>query len=178
MIVLQTGGRQEVSMKTIYIIGFMGAGKTTVGQALSKVLRLPVIDTDQQVEKRRGKVIRDIFAEEGEVAFREYEREVLQSLSTPNTIVTTGGGIVENESNRQWMKDNGIIIYLYCDPSVIVERLRDDITRPLFQRENTRAFIEKFKKREPFYEEATIKINTTNKKIEDIVREIEQKVNE
>lgn len=178
MTALQTGGRQEGSMRTIYITGFMGAGKTTVGQALSKVLRLSVVDTDQQIEKRYEKVIRDIFAEEGEVVFRQYESEVLQSLPTMNTIVTTGGGIVEKESNRNWMKQNGIVIYLYCDPHVIATRLRQDITRPLFQKENIEAFIEKFKQRELFYEEATIKIDGTNKQVEDIVREIERKINE
>lgn len=177
MAALQTGGRQQVKMKAIYITGFMGAGKTTVGKALSEVLNLPVIDTDQEIERKYGKIIRDIFTEEGEKVFRQYESEMLQSVPTINTIITTGGGIVEEEINRNWMAKHGIVIYLYCDPHVIAARLHEDITRPLFQKENIGAFIGKFKQREPFYEEATIKVNTTNKQVGDIVKEIKMKIN-
>ena len=165
-------------MKSIYITGYMGAGKTTIGKALSKELDIAVVDTDQKIEEKQGKLIRDIFAEEGENIFRQYESEMLRSLSTSNMIITTGGGIVERAENRQWMKENGTVVYLYCDPYVIAERLREDITRPLFQKENIEAFVKKFENRRAYYEEADIHIDTTNKSVEEIMEELEGKINE
>ena len=164
-------------MKALYIIGFMGSGKTTVGKALSSALHMPVIDTDQCIEEKTKKIIQDIFSEEGEDKFRKYESEVLQSLPTNDYIITTGGGIVEKAENREWMKEHGTVIYLYCDPYVIAERIAGDTTRPLFQKENIGAFVEKFEKREAYYEEATVKIDTTNKSIEAIVQEIQVLIN-
>lgn len=156
----------------------MGAGKTTIGKALSSVLHIPVIDTDQRIEEKTKKIIRDIFSEEGEDVFRKYESEVLQLLPTKDCIITTGGGIVEKAENRQWMKEHGTLIYLYCDPYVIAERIAGDTTRPLFQKENIPSFIEKFEKRQAYYEEAVLKIETTNKSIETIVQEIQTQIKE
>ncbi|AIK37233.1 dephospho-CoA kinase [Bacillus pseudomycoides] len=164
-------------MKSIYITGFMGAGKTTIGRMLSEQLHIPVVDTDQKIEEKQRKEIRDIFAEEGENAFRQYESEMLRSLLTSNVIITTGGGIVERAENRQWMKENGTVVYLYCDPYVIAERLREDTTRPLFQKENIEAFVEKFENRRAYYEEADIYIDTTNKSVEEIMGELLRKIN-
>lgn len=126
-------------MQAIYITGFMGAGKTTIGKALSDKLGIPVVDTDQRIEEKHGKLIRDIFAEEGEISFRQYESAMLQALPTSDIIITTGGGIVESTNNRQWMSENGIVVYLYCDPYVIAERLSEDTTRPLFQKREYRS---------------------------------------
>ncbi|MCP1125144.1 MULTISPECIES: shikimate kinase [Bacillus] len=165
-------------MRALYITGFMGAGKTTIGKALSSVLHIPVIDTDQRIEEKTKKIIRDIFSEEGEDVFRKYESEVLQLLPTKDCIITTGGGIVEKAENRQWMKEHGTVIYLYCDPYVIAERIAGDTTRPLFQKENIPSFIEKFEKRQAYYEEAVLKIDTTNKSIETIVQEIQAQIKE
>ncbi|PEE41829.1 shikimate kinase [Bacillus pseudomycoides] len=164
-------------MKSIYITGFMGAGKTTIGRMLSEQLHIPVVDTDQKIEEKQRKEIRDIFAEEGENAFRQYESEMLRSFLTNNVIITTGGGIVERAENRQWMKENGTVVYLYCDPYVIAERLREDTTRPLFQKENIEAFVEKFENRRAYYEEADIYIDTTNKSVEEIMGELLRKIN-
>ncbi|WP_018765811.1 shikimate kinase [Bacillus sp. 105MF] len=164
-------------MKSIYITGFMGAGKTTIGRMLSEQLHIPVVDTDQKIEEKQRKEIRDIFAKEGENAFRQYESEMLRSLLTSNVIITTGGGIVERAENRQWMKENGTVVYLYCDPYVIAERLREDTTRPLFQKENIEAFVEKFENRRAYYEEADIYIDTTNKSVEEIMGELLRKIN-
>lgn len=164
-------------MKSIYITGFMGAGKTTIGRMLSEHLHIPVVDTDQKIEEKQRKEIRDIFTEEGENAFRQYESEMLRSLLKSNVIITTGGGIVERAENRQWMKENGTVVYLYCDPYVIAERLREDTTRPLFQKENIEAFVEKFENRRAYYEEADIYIDTTNKSVEEIMGELLRKIN-
>ncbi|WP_439021613.1 shikimate kinase [Bacillus thuringiensis] len=164
-------------MKSIYITGYMGAGKTTVGKALSKELHIDVVDTDQKIEEKQEKEIRDIFSEEGEIAFREYESEMLRSLPVHNVIITTGGGIIERAENRKWMKENGTVVYLYCDPHVIAERLREDTTRPLFQKKDIDAFVAKFESRRVYYEEAEIYIDTTNKSIEQIMNELKAKIN-
>ncbi|PFN29628.1 shikimate kinase [Bacillus cereus] len=164
-------------MKSIYITGYMGAGKTTIGKALSTELHMEVVDTDQKIEEEQEKSIRHIFAEEGEIAFREYESEMLRSLPVHNVIITTGGGIIERAENRKWMKENGTVVYLYCDPYVIAERLREDTTRPLFQKKDIEAFVTKFESRRAYYEEAEIYIDTTNKSVEQIMNELKAKIN-
>lgn len=169
--------KEDMNMRAIYITGYMGAGKTTIGKALSKELGIDVIDTDQKIEEKQGRVIRDIFAKEGERSFRQYESEMLCSLPTKDVIITTGGGIVERIENREWMKENGTVVYLYCDPYVIADRPHEDITRPLFQKENVEAFVAKFEERRAFYEEAVIQIDTTNKSIQEVTEEILRRIN-
>jgi shikimate kinase len=161
-------------MKALYITGFMGSGKTTIGRALSERWNMPVIDTDEQVEERTEKKIRDIFAQEGEAAFRKYETEVLKSLPVENVIITTGGGIIGKEENRSWMQGNGTVLYLYCDPEYIVKRLQGDTTRPLFQ--ETESFFALFRSRQSLYEEAHCTVDTTHKDIEAVLDEIEAKI--
>ncbi len=165
-------------MRAIYITGFMGAGKTTVGRELSVKWNVPVIDTDEYLEQTLKKKITRIFQEEGEGAFREYESKILRSLPTQNVIITTGGGIVIKEENRKWMKERGKVVYLYCDPVKIAERLKHDTTRPLFNQADVNSFIELFHSRQPFYQEADIIIDTTNRQPADIAEEIEKMIKE
>jgi shikimate kinase len=165
-------------VRAIYITGFMGAGKTTVGRELSVKWNVPVIDTDEYLEQTLKKKITRIFQEEGEGAFREYESKILRSLPTQNVIITTGGGIVIKEENRKWMKELGKVVYLYCDPVKIAERLKHDTTRPLFNQADVNSFIELFHSRQPFYQEADIIIDTTNRQPADIAEEIEKMIKE
>lgn len=161
-------------MKALYVTGFMGSGKTTIGRALSERWNVPVIDTDEQVEMRTGKRVREIFEQEGETAFRRYETDILKSLPAENIIITTGGGVVGKEENRRWMQEHGTVLYLYCEPQHIVQRLRGDTTRPLFQ--ETESFFVLFRSRQSLYEEAHYTVDTTNKAIEDIINEIEETI--
>lgn len=159
-------------MNTLFLTGFMGAGKTTIGRALADELSLTLFDTDELIERAMKKTINAIFEDEGELAFRNYEHKVLQNVSGQSVIVTTGGGIVTREENRQCMKKNGIIIYLHSDPETILERLREDATRPLL-RENKKDKIDQlFEARLPYYLEADYVVNTTGKSVNTIVTEI------
>ncbi|MBB5354462.1 shikimate kinase [Anoxybacillus mongoliensis] len=159
-------------MKAIYLTGFMGAGKTTIGKRLGEVLQLPVIDTDAYIEQQVGKTIATIFAEEGEEAFRAYEREVLKKLPTEHIVITTGGGIVIQEENRQFMRKHGIVIYLHCELHELFRRLMGDTTRPLLMENKKSQMKQLFEQRLPWYHEAHITIDTTNRTVNDIVETI------
>jgi shikimate kinase len=161
-------------MKTIYLTGFMGSGKTTIGKLLSEKLSLPVIDTDQVIEEKLNKTIREVFETEGENKFREYEHKFLKLMPTENTIVTTGGGIILRKENRDWMRQSGLVIYLHCDPEEILKRLADDQTRPLLDGDKKKNVLSIFSDRSPFYHDADFKVDTTHKTPEEIVFEIEQ----
>ncbi|MCZ0754643.1 shikimate kinase [Anoxybacillus sp. J5B_2022] len=159
-------------MKRVYLTGFMGAGKTTVGRALAEQLCVPMIDTDSYIEEKVGKSIKQIFAEEGEVAFRQYEREFLRTLPGERLVVTTGGGMVIQQENREWMKRTGTVIYLHCEFAEIMRRLADDDTRPLLSQHDRDGLESLWKQRLPYYYEADWVINTTGKSVEQIVAEI------
>jgi shikimate kinase len=159
-------------MKRIYLTGFMGAGKTTIGQRLAERLHVPMIDTDDYIEQCIGKPIKRIFAEEGEAAFRQYEREFLRTLPPDRIIVTTGGGMVIQKENRDWMRQTGTVIYLHCEFAEIVKRLADDDTRPLLSQHHRDGLESLWKQRLPYYHEADWVIDTTGKSIEQIVEEI------
>jgi shikimate kinase len=154
-------------MKNIYLTGFMGAGKTTIGQALATKLSIPVFDTDTLIEQNMKLEINDIFKKFGEGYFRELETKTLQGLPVSNTLVTTGGGIVTAQANIDWMKENGFMIFLYADPEVIWERLENDTTRPLVKQKKKEEVLDLFNKRLPQYKQAHITVNTTGLTLED-----------
>ena len=159
-------------MNTLFLTGFMGAGKTTIGRALAEELSLTLFDTDELIERALKKTVNAIFEDEGELAFREYEHKVLQNVSGQSVIVTTGGGIVTREENRQCMKKNGIIIYLHSDPDTIMERLVQDTTRPLLKGNKKEKIDQLFEARLPYYLEADYVVNTTGKSVDTVVTEI------
>ncbi len=125
-------------MKNIVLIGFMGSGKTTVGISLSWKLKMAVEDTDKLIERRAGKSIRDIFATEGEGAFRRMETDLLKELSEKkySRILSVGGGTPVNPVNRALLKKCGTVVYLRLKAETVYARLREDTTRPLLQCEN------------------------------------------
>lgn len=150
----------------------MGAGKTTVGKALGEKLNLPVYDSDEIIIKKERRSIEKIFQENGEAYFRDLETEILRSLPTQNAIITTGGGIVLKKENRDFMKEHGIVIFLYCSPEMIFERLKDDSTRPLLQGNKMKEIETRLKKRLPLYKEAEYMIDTTHLTVGEAVENI------
>lgn len=160
-------------MKSIYLTGFMGSGKTTVGKALSERLNLPVYDSDEMIIQQQQRSIEKIFQENGEAYFRNLETEMLRSLPTQDSIITTGGGIVLKKENRDFMKENGIVIFLHCSPDMIFERLKNDNTRPLLQGSNKMKEIEtRYKQRLPLYKEADHTVDTTDLTVAEVVENI------
>jgi len=159
-------------MNTIFLIGFMGAGKTTVGKYLSQRLSMNVVDTDSMVEKVFQKTINAIFQEEGEEVFRKHESTMLKELSCPETIVTTGGGIIKKLENREFMQQHGIVIYLHTDPYVVLERTTNDDSRPLLAGNRRKQITLLLNERLPQYLEADYTVNTSFKSVDTISEEI------
>ncbi len=122
-------------MKRIVLMGFMGAGKTTVGECLAKALSCDFIDTDERIEKEQGRKISDIFAKEGEAAFRDMETELLKRLqdSTDNFVLSIGGGMPVREENRALLRNIGTVVYLKTSKEEIIRRVSGDTNRPLLQ---------------------------------------------
>ncbi|MGE4317380.1 MAG: shikimate kinase [Deferribacterales bacterium] len=125
-------------MENIYLIGFMGTGKSTVGRMIAQDLGLKFVDTDKMVEDKTGKAILDIFEESSEEDFRKLETEVLKEITEEKgMIVSTGGGIVVTRGNLELMKQSGAVFTLIADAHTIHERLSQDNTcRPLLEVEN------------------------------------------
>lgn len=160
----------------IILIGFMGSGKSTVGIRLSYLLRMAVIDTDKLIEKRAGKSIPDIFADEGEAGFRRRENECLHGLMEEKgkKILSTGGGLPLREENREALKKLGYVVYLRAKPETIYERVKNDTTRPLLQTENPQERIRTLlNERENLYQAAAdTVIEVDGKGFQEIIHEI------
>lgn len=149
----------------IVLIGFMGSGKTTVGRELHHRLGYPLVDMDQMIEQRVGKSITAIFAEQGEATFREMETAMLLelALSDPQQrIISTGGGVVGSEENREILKRMGYVVWLDAPVKVIAERTAKSRSRPLLLDENPEEKIrDLMAKRQPLYQEtAHLKLDT------------------
>ncbi|SFJ21326.1 shikimate kinase [Halobacillus dabanensis] len=115
----------------IYLVGFMGSGKSTVAEQLSRKLGMPYIEMDEEIEKQEGLSISEMFATQGESFFREKETSFLRGISK-DVIVSTGGGIILSKDNRHLLK-SGTVIYLKAEWETIVKRLREDTNRPLWK---------------------------------------------
>lgn len=158
-------------MKTIYLIGFMGSGKSTIAAELAKSLSTSYIDTDDYIENKHEVKIADIFNVSGEKVFRRYEILALKEVSSYD-VVSTGGGIVENEENFNTMNDTGVIVYLKTSFEEISRRLENDTNRPLWDN-NINEKITLYERRIPLYEKhADYVVVTDHKVVEDIVKEI------
>jgi len=151
----------------IFLIGFMGSGKTYWGRIWAQQLGLDFYDLDEVIEKKEGKTISAIFEKDGEDHFRKMEAMALQGFAeTENGIIACGGGTACFNDNMQWMNDNGQTVYLSATPQYIFERVLDDKEkRPLINKHNEAEllfFIEqKLKEREPFYKQAQIILPVT-----------------
>ena len=152
-------------MKRIFLIGYMGAGKTTLGKALAHRMKLSYIDTDHYIEKRYRKKVSDIFASEGEECFRDLEHRMLLEVSEfEDIIISTGGGLPCFNDNMAIMNDLGTTIYLETSEEELAARLRaSKNVRPLLENRSGSELVdfirESLEKRRGFYEQAKIRFN-------------------
>lgn len=140
--------------KNIFLIGLMGSGKTTIGRKLAYRLRGEFVDTDYALEQRSGVSIGRIFDVEGEIGFRQRETKLLKELTqSPGHVISTGGGIVLAQENRDYLQQNGVCVYLKASFPVLWSRLKDCKKRPLLQKENPDVVIKQLLiERAPLYE--------------------------
>lgn len=132
-----------MNKKNIYLIGLMGAGKTTIGRLLAKSLGLPFYDSDKAIEDVTGVDITTIFEFEGEQGFRLRESKMINELTELEEIVlATGGGVILDEQNTARLKDNGFVVYLQCSIDRILDRTSRNSQRPLLNVENPREKIQ------------------------------------
>lgn len=163
----------------IFLVGLMGAGKTTVGRQLAKQLGKTFIDSDQEIETRTGVRIPVIFEIEGEAGFRKREEFVIELLTAQSNIVLgTGGGVVLSENNRKLLKSRGMVIYLRGNPEQLYERTRHDKNRPLLQTEDPLAKLKTlFLQRDPLYlEVADLVVDTGRQSVSSLTRQLKDKL--
>jgi len=160
---------------SLFLVGPMGAGKSTIGRQLARELRRDFMDSDREIEERTGADIPLIFDLEGEAGFREREKAVIDELTQqPNLVLATGGGAVTRLENRRHLSGRGTVIYLHTTVDQQLSRTYRDRNRPLLQTENPRARLESLMtEREPLYREmADLVVNTDGRSVRDVVQEI------
>lgn len=167
--------------ENIYLIGLMGAGKTTIGRQLAKALQLPFYDSDKAIEEQTGVDIPTIFEYEGEEGFRIREQNMIEELTQIDGIVlATGGGAILREANQQALRENGFVVYLQCSIDKILQRTKKDTQRPLLNTDDPKQRIEKlFEEREALYLScADFKIETSTMQSKSVVQSILNEYNE
>ena len=165
----------------LFLVGLMGAGKTSVGRLLAKRFDKAFYDCDQEIERRTGVKIPVIFDIEGEAGFRARESAMLHELAALHDIVlATGGGAVVREENRRLLVQNGTVVYLRAAPEDLWQRTRHDRSRPLLQTSDRRAKLEQlFIQRDPLYREvATLIVDTGKQSLRSLAQQIEQRLRE
>lgn len=158
--------------ESVYLIGFMGAGKTTVARRLARMCHAGSIDVDAYIERREGKRIKEIFAEEGEQGFRDIEHDALTEIGELGPLlISCGGGIVLRSENRELLKQAGLVVYLQVDAAEAAGRISDISSRPLFK--DIEAAEEIRQTRLGLYQEvADVTIDTSGKSMMRITHEV------
>jgi len=163
----------------IFLVGLMGAGKSTIGRHLAKSLGLEFVDSDHEIERRTGASIPLIFDVEGESGFRQREKKVIDELSLRNGIVlATGGGVVLDPDNRARLRERGRVVYLYATVEQLLARTAKDRNRPLLQTADPRARLQELLEvRDALYREvADVVVDTGGRTARSAEREILAKI--
>ncbi len=159
-------------MKNIYLVGFMGCGKSTVGKLLSEKTGMEFVDIDQMIEEQERRKISEIFEKEGESYFRQKEKEMLEKiLHKEGLIVSTGGGLGADAKNMKKMKQSGVVIWLDASIETILKRTESDTERPLLK-QPYQQLKKLYEDRKEIYKMADVHINVDSKSPEEIVQEI------
>ena len=164
--------------KNIMLIGFMGAGKSTVSRELAKLTGKKEIDMDSYIVEKEGCSINEIFEKYGEPYFRDVEtKHLIEIQSNSDLIVSCGGGAVLKDENVEHMKANGVIVLLTATPETIYNRVKNSKERPILNGNMNIEFITELmnKRKDRYMEVADIIVKTDNKQVDDICREIMEK---
>ena len=159
----------------IALIGFMGTGKTSVGRLIAGQLYFELVDTDELIEKRAGKPISRIFAEDGEPAFREIEQQLVTETTTwRHKVISTGGGLGANEANLASLKQHALVVCLWATPESIWQRVKSQTHRPLLLQDpdplgRIRTLLAE---RTPIYRQADVLMNTEMRSVRDVAQQV------
>jgi shikimate kinase len=170
-------------MKTpgsLFLVGPMGAGKSTIGRQLARALHMPFHDSDREIEQRTGVDIPLIFELEGEPGFRRREREVINALTAlPDIVLATGGGAILDADNRHLLASRGRVVYLHTSVDQQLRRTSRDRGRPLLQTENPQGRLQQLMaQREPLYRQiADMTLETDGRTVREVVKEILARLN-
>ncbi len=169
LVISRNTAAQKLLGGNIYLIGFMGAGKSTLASYLSETFELPIIEMDETIVENNGMSIPEIFAKQGETFFRDEESALIDEIAKGvGQVVSCGGGAILRESNVRIMKESGTIVLLTASPQTILERTKDSHDRPLLEQNKTIEHItELMEARKPAYEAAADLIIPTDGKSEE-----------
>jgi shikimate kinase len=163
----------------IFLVGLMGAGKTTVGKLIARHLNMPFVDSDHEIENRTGVKIPLIFELEGEAGFRTREAAVIEEITgQKNIVLATGGGAILSQQNRDNLRRNGTVIYLRAKVEYLWQRTRHDKNRPLLRTGDPQVKLkELFAQRDPLYcEIADIIVDSGAQSVHALVHQIEEQL--
>jgi len=167
--------------RNVFLVGMMGAGKSTAGRLLARRLKRPFLDSDHEVERRCGVKIPVIFEIEGEPGFRARESAVLGELTALRDVVlATGGGAVLSADNRRLLAARGTVIYLHASADALYERVRQDRNRPLLATDDPAGRLrELYQNRDPLYRDiADMVIETGRQSVQNLARELFNRIRE
>ena len=156
------------------LIGFMGAGKTSVGRLVAEQLHFDYLDTDELIQSRTGRTIVEIFLTDGEAAFRKMESELVGELAArTKTVIATGGGLPMNPQNLVRLKTHALVVCLWASPEKIWERVKNQTHRPLLHDADPQKKIrELLAAREPFYRQADVLLNTELRSVREVAQQV------
>lgn len=176
---MQQAGQWMKKANRIFLVGPMGAGKTTLGRQLARTLKVEFVDSDHEIERRTGADIPWIFDIEGEEGFRKRETEAIADLTLRDGIVlATGGGAVLKPENRRYLSERGVVVYLYAELEKLYHRTAKDRNRPLLQTADPKAKLQSLMEmRDPLYREvADIVVDTGEQSLRDTINNILREV--
>ena len=166
--------------RTVWLVGMMGAGKSTVGPALARRLELPFVDLDAEIERASGLSIPEIFEAQGEAAFRALEAEALDRMAGTERVVAIGGGALTQPGVRERVAAAGTVVYLRAAPETLLERIGDPEGRPLLAGLGRLEVLERISallaEREPAYLDAAIAVDTDRSSVGEVVERIETRL--
>jgi len=158
----------------IALIGFMGAGKSSVGHLVAEQLHFDYLDTDDLIQSRAGRTITEIFAADGEPAFRKLESELVKELAArTKAVISTGGGLPVNPDNLASLKTHALVVCLWASPETIWERVKHQTHRPLLHDPNPQQKIRALlAMRKPFYKQADVLVNTERRTVREVAQQV------